>query len=55
MDVEDSVTRWIDALHHGSEQSAQQLWERYFSQLVRIAGKNSHAAFVEISTRKTWP
>ena len=39
MDVNESVTQWIDGLRQGSEHSAQQLWERYFSQLVRIAGK----------------
>ena len=39
MDVNESVTQWIEGLRQGSEQSAQQLWERYFSQLVRIAGK----------------
>ena len=30
---------WIDGLRRGSEESAQQLWERYFSQLVLLAGK----------------
>lgn len=38
MDLEQSVTRWIDGLRDGSEQSAQQLWEHYFQQLVRLAG-----------------
>ena len=37
MNLEESVTIWIDGLRAGNEQSAQQLWERYFSQLVRIA------------------
>ena len=38
MNLDESVTIWIDGLRRGNEQSAQQLWERYFSQLVRIAG-----------------
>ena len=38
MDLEESVTRWIDGLRDGSEQSAQQLWERYFQRLVQLAG-----------------
>ena len=38
MNVDESVTGWIDGLRQGNELSAQQLWERYFSKLVRIAG-----------------
>ncbi len=38
MNLDDSVTLWIDGLRQGNEHSAQQLWERYFSQLVRMAG-----------------
>ena len=38
MDLDKSVTCWIDGLRDGSERSAQQLWERYFHQLVRLAG-----------------
>jgi DNA-directed RNA polymerase specialized sigma24 family protein len=38
MDLEESVTIWIDGLKQGSEESAQRLWERYFTQLVRLAG-----------------
>ena len=38
MDLDQSVTCWIDGLRDGSEQSAQRLWERYFQQLVRLAG-----------------
>ncbi len=38
MELDESVTLWIDGLRQGSEQSAQQLWERYFSRLVRVAG-----------------
>ena len=36
--LDESVTLWIEGLKEGNEQSAQQLWERYFSQLVQIAG-----------------
>ena len=38
MNLDETVTIWIDGLRTGDERSAQQLWERYFSQLVRIAG-----------------
>jgi DNA-directed RNA polymerase specialized sigma24 family protein len=37
MNVDDSVTCWIDGLKDGSEESAQQLWERYFTQLLTLA------------------
>lgn len=36
-DLEQSVTAWIDGLKQGSNDSAQELWERYFSQLVQLA------------------
>ena len=32
-----SVTRWIGDLKAGGEGAAQQLWERYFDRLVRMA------------------
>jgi RNA polymerase sigma factor (sigma-70 family) len=32
------VTRWIDQLKQGDQQAVQQLWERYFTRLVRLAG-----------------
>jgi DNA-directed RNA polymerase specialized sigma24 family protein len=38
MSLDDSVTLWIDGLRQGDQQSAQQLWERYYAQLVRMAG-----------------
>ena len=38
MELDESVTIWIDGLRDGDDASAQQLWERYFAQLVRIAG-----------------
>lgn len=38
MNLEESVTIWVDGLRHGNEHSAQQLWERYFAELVRVAG-----------------
>ena len=31
-------TCWIEGLRKGNPQSAQQLWDRYFQQLVRLAG-----------------
>jgi DNA-directed RNA polymerase specialized sigma24 family protein len=39
MSVDDSVTHWIDGLRAGSDESAQQLWERYFAQLTQLAGE----------------
>ena len=38
MDADESVTLWIDGLRQRDSRSAQQLWERYFAQLVRLAG-----------------
>ena len=31
-----SVTHWIDQLKAGDSRAAQQLWERYYRQLVKI-------------------
>ncbi len=39
MSTEHSVTQWINGLKAGDEEAAQRLWERYFGQLVRLAGK----------------
>ncbi len=39
MSDEASVTRWIDGLKAGDEADIQRLWNRYFEQLVRLAGK----------------
>ena len=36
-ELDRSVTMWIEGLKGGDERSAQQLWERYFSQLVQVA------------------
>lgn len=33
---EHSVTRWIGEVKQGNEMAAQQLWNRYFQQLVRL-------------------
>jgi hypothetical protein len=32
-----SVTYWIDLVKQGVADAAQKLWERYFTQLVRLA------------------
>ena len=37
MNNDDSVTLWIERLQDGDEAAAQELWNRYFSQLVRLA------------------
>jgi DNA-directed RNA polymerase specialized sigma24 family protein len=37
MASEGSVTRWFSALQEGDSSAAQQLWERYFQQLVALA------------------
>jgi DNA-directed RNA polymerase specialized sigma24 family protein len=34
-----SVTRWLGPLQEGDPAAAQQLWERYFQRLVRLARK----------------
>lgn len=34
---EHSVSRWLDPLKVGDERAAQELWERYFGSLVRMA------------------
>jgi DNA-directed RNA polymerase specialized sigma24 family protein len=39
MDLDASVTAWIEGLRQGDQLSAQQMWERYFTQLVQVAGK----------------
>ena len=36
-DDENSVSRWLEPLKAGDERAAQVLWERYFSELVRLA------------------
>ncbi len=38
MDLDKSVSQWIDGLRDGDDDSVQKLWERYFQQLVRYAG-----------------
>jgi DNA-directed RNA polymerase specialized sigma24 family protein len=37
MDANPSVTTWIGRLEVGDEEAAQRLWERYFTQLVKLA------------------
>jgi RNA polymerase sigma factor (sigma-70 family) len=44
MTADGSVTRWLDQLKTGDEAAAQQLWERYFPQLVALARKKLHDA-----------
>jgi DNA-directed RNA polymerase specialized sigma24 family protein len=39
-----SVSHWISALKAGDEAATQALWERYFEQLVRLAGARLRAA-----------
>jgi len=34
-----SVSGWLDGLGAGDEADIQRLWDRYFQQLVRLAGK----------------
>ena len=44
MNMDESVTRWIDGLRKGSPRSAQHLWERYFERLVQFAGRKLPAS-----------
>jgi DNA-directed RNA polymerase specialized sigma24 family protein len=37
MQLDESVTEWIDQLRVGDPAAAQHLWERYFRRLVRLA------------------
>jgi len=37
-----SVTGWIEELKEGNEAAAQELWNRYFSQLVPLARRRLH-------------
>ena len=39
MNFEQSVTQWIGDLKDGKEDASQQIWERYFDQLVRLASR----------------
>ena len=39
MNLDDKVTVWLEGLREGNDESAQQLWERYFVHLVRVAAK----------------
>src|SRR5271157_3145148 len=37
VDDDGSITHWISGLKSGDAESAQQVWERYFARLVRMA------------------
>jgi DNA-directed RNA polymerase specialized sigma24 family protein len=37
-----SVTTWLDQLKDGSESAAQELWNRYFAQLMPLARRQLH-------------
>ncbi len=37
MDNTATVTQWLDQLQAGDSAAAQKIWERYFSQLVKVA------------------
>jgi DNA-directed RNA polymerase specialized sigma24 family protein len=39
MSAAGSVTHWIEQLKAGNHEAAQQLWQRYFQRLVRLARK----------------
>ncbi len=40
----DSVTAWINDLKQGNDSASAKLWERYFSQLVRVAARRLGSA-----------
>jgi DNA-directed RNA polymerase specialized sigma24 family protein len=44
MTADGSVSAWIDQLKAGNADAAQQLWERYFDRLVRLARRQLQAA-----------
>ena len=37
LDEQQSITDWIAGLKQGDEQAAEQIWQRYFEKLVRLA------------------
>jgi DNA-directed RNA polymerase specialized sigma24 family protein len=41
--VEDDVTRWIRQLAEGDQAAAQNIWSRYYAQLVRLARRKLRA------------
>ena len=43
MSHDKSVTGWIDQLKKGDERAAQEVWDRYFEKLVRLARKKLSA------------
>ena len=44
MSQEGSVSRWLDPLRQGDPHAAQQLWQRYFVDLVQLARKRLRQA-----------
>jgi RNA polymerase sigma factor (sigma-70 family) len=42
MSTDGSVSRWLGQLKDGDQAAAQQLWERYFRSLVRLARSRLH-------------
>lgn len=44
MSDEGSVTLWIEQLKQGDQNAAQQIWERYWQKLVRLAAKKRGGA-----------
>ena len=36
---DDEVTRWLEGLTQGDDLAIQQIWERYYERLVRLARK----------------
>ena len=41
MSLDGNVTRWLQQLKQGDRSAAQDLWQHYFAQLVRLAQKAS--------------
>ena len=37
MTLENSVSQWLDGVKAGDSASIEQLWQRYFEKLVRLA------------------
>jgi hypothetical protein len=42
MSASGSVTHWIEQIREGDPVAAQAVWERYFPELVRLAGEKLH-------------
>ena len=48
-----SITIWLEQVKQGNDEAARRLWERYFPDLVKLAGGRSPGLRAAWKTRKT--